>query len=118
MSVHHQSAVAVQRSQIGVPSEVALAMLLFAVVAPPIAFLLLIKAPLVLPSLSLISLCLAALLALAAWTMRATNAGRHITLWDVSGAYALVGFAAGMLSEPMQVVELLSLPADPSARTR
>jgi hypothetical protein len=28
-----------------------------------------------------------------------------ITLWDVSGAYAFIGFAAGMLSDPQQVVE-------------
>lgn len=118
MSVHHQSTRDGPRSEIGVPSEIALAVLFFVVVAPPVAFLLSIKASPVLPSLSLISLCLSALLALAAWTMSAAHAGRHITLWDVSGAYALVGFAAGMLSEPMQVVELMSVPADPSGRTR
>jgi hypothetical protein len=116
MSVHQQSTIVGTRYAI--PPEVALAVLFLAVTAPSIAFLLFIKAPLILPSLSLISLGLAGLVALAAWTTSATNEGRHITLWDVSGAYALVGFAAGMLSEPMQVVELISLPTDPSAEAR
>lgn len=118
MSIHHQGTIPRARSEISVPPELALAVLLLAVTAPSIAFLLFVKTSLILPSLSLMSLGLAGLVALAAWTTSATNEGRHITLWDISGAYALVGFAAGMLSEPMQVVELMSLPTDLSPKAR
>ena len=118
MSVHQQGMIVGARSEIGDPPEVALPVLFLAVTAPSIAFLLLIKTPLILPSLSLISLGLAVLVALAAWIMSATHQGRHITPWDVSGAYAFVGFTAGMLSEPMQIIELMSLPTDPSAAAR
>jgi hypothetical protein len=36
----------------------------------------------------------------------------HVTLWDVSGAYAFVGFAAGMLSEPEHVMQFVALPVN------
>lgn len=118
MSVHRRSTTVDSISEISAPPELALAWLLSAATAPSIAFLLFIKTPLVLPSLSLISLALAGLVALAAWTTNAPRKKRHITLWDVSGAYALVGFAAGMLCEPAQVVELISLPTAPSAEAQ
>jgi hypothetical protein len=118
MSVHQQSTIGGARSEFGVPPEVALAVLLLTVTAPPVVFLLFIEAPFVLPSLSIISLGLSGAVALAAWAMTAAAGDRHVTLWDASGAYALVGFAAGMLSEPMQVVELMSLPTDPLTEAR
>jgi hypothetical protein len=88
------------------------------VTGPTIAFLLFIKTPLILPSLSLISLMIAGLVALAAWITSANREGRNVTLWDVAGAYTFVGFAAGMLSDPMQVVELMSLPIDAPAEAQ
>ena len=110
MSVYQQSRSAVARFNVNPAPEIALAMLFLAAIIPTIAFLLFVKTPLILPSLSLISLLIAGLVAAAAWMMRARRERQGITLWDVSGAYAFVGFAAGMLSEPMQVVELMSLP--------
>ena len=58
-----------------------------------------------LPSMSLIALAIAAIVALAAWCLSSDRHGAGITLWDVSGAYAFIGFAAGMLSDPQQVLE-------------
>jgi hypothetical protein len=60
--------------------------------------------PLVLPVLSLAALGCAALLALAAYWGRAPRHGESITLWDLAGAAALIGFAAGMLTGPEQIL--------------
>ena len=84
---------------------------LSAVAIPPIAFLFLVRPPLVLPSISVVALASAAIVALVAWCMSSKRQGRGITLWDVSGAYAFIGFAAGMLSDPHQVVEFWFVPA-------
>ena len=78
---------------------------LLAVTVPPIGFLLLARTPLLLSSMSLIALAISAIAALAAWCLSSDRHGVGITLWDVSGAYAFIGFAAGMLSDPQQVLE-------------
>lgn len=65
--------------------------------------------PLFLPVLSLAAIAVAGLAALLAWACRAQWRGDDITIWDISGAFALIGFAAGMLSKPEHVVQLLGL---------
>jgi hypothetical protein len=70
---------------------------------PPVFFL--TRTPLLLPSMSLIALAVSAIVALVAWCLSSDQRGAGITLWDVSGAYAFIGFAAGMLSDPQQVLE-------------
>lgn len=92
--------------------HVASAVLLSAVAVPPIGFLFLVKAPPVLPSISVIALASAAVIALAAWCMSSDRNSTGISLWDISGAYAFIGFAAAMLSDPQQVMEFLSAPAE------
>ena len=81
------------------------AVLLLAVTVPPTGFLLLVRTPLLLPSMSLIALAISAIVASAAWCLSSDRHGAGITLWDISGAYAFIGFAAGMLSDPQQVLE-------------
>lgn len=114
MYIHRKSRVTVIRLEKSPPPEMTMVVLVLWVIVPAIAFLLFVKTPLILPSLSVFSLVAAALVALTAWTTRARREERHITLWDVSGAYALVGFAAGMVSDPTQVPELMALPTGPS----
>lgn len=63
--------------------------------------------PLFLPVLSLAALAVAGLAALLAWASRAQWRGDHITVWDISGVFALIGCAAAMLSEPENVLQLL-----------
>ncbi|WOH53295.1 hypothetical protein [Bradyrhizobium sp. sBnM-33] len=82
------------------------AVLLLAVAIPPTDLLLLTRTPLLLESMSVIALAFSAIVALAAWCLSSDRDGVGITLWDVSGAYAFIGFAAGMLSDPQQVLEL------------
>ena len=88
------------------------AVLFWTVMLPPIVFLFLVRSPHVLPSISVLALACAAIVAFAAWCMSSDRDSRGISLWDISGAYAFVGFAAGMLSEPEQLMEFWSAPAD------
>ena len=62
--------------------------------------------PFVLPTLCLVSLASAGGLTLLAWWLRAKRQTDRVNLWDVAGACALIGFAAGMLSPPEYVVQL------------
>jgi len=82
------------------------AILLSAVTIPLTGVLLLTRTPLLLESMSLIALAFSAIAALAAWGLSSDRHGVGVTLWDVSGAYAFIGFAAAMLSDPQQVLEL------------
>jgi hypothetical protein len=61
------------------------AFLLLAVTVPLTGFLLRARAPLLLPSMSLIALAISAIVALAAWCLSSDRHGAGITLWDVSG---------------------------------
>jgi len=81
---------------------------LIALAAAPIV-LLLPFAPrtLVLPILSLAAIAAAGLAALLAWAFPARPRGDTVTAWDIAGAFALIGCAAAMLSEPENVVNLL-----------
>ena len=87
------------------------AVLLLAAAIPPIGFIQLVRTAPVLPSMSVIALVSAAIVAFAAWCMSSDRNSTSISLWDVSGGYAVIGFAAGMLSDPEQVMEFWSVPA-------
>jgi hypothetical protein len=81
------------------------AILLLAVTVSPPGLLLLIRTPPLLPPMSLAALAASAIVALAAWSLSSGRHGLRITLWDASGASAFIGFAAGMFSDPQQVLE-------------
>jgi len=92
------------------PNPVALLASLAVGAAVPLLLLeSLLPRPTVLPALSLAALGCAALLALAAYWRRAPRHVDGITLWDLSGAAALIGFAAGMLSSPDQILSFFDL---------
>jgi hypothetical protein len=57
--------------------------------------------------LSLAALGCAAVLALVAYWLRAPRHVESITLWDLAGAAALIGFAAGMLTGPEQILHFV-----------
>jgi hypothetical protein len=66
----------------------------------------LVPHPLVLPTLSIVSLTVAGVIALLAYHSGADRHADGITPWDVAGVFALIWVVAGMLSEPEQVVQL------------
>jgi hypothetical protein len=92
----------------GLPAIVAS---MVAVPIPVLAWLL--PPPLVLPISSLVLLSGAAIAALFAWLHSTEPGSAEITLWDLAGAFAFIGLAAGGLSEPMHVAHLfgVALPA-------
>jgi hypothetical protein len=58
------------------------------------------------------------MIAFVAWWISSNRDSRRISLWDVSGAYAFIGFAAGMISDPQELVEFFSLHAETPNSTR
>jgi uncharacterized membrane protein len=92
-------------------TQLTLAALAVAAVAPLAVLISLVPRAQVLPFMCLIALVGAALVSLAAWWCGAKRQGEHITFWDVAGALALIGFAAGMLSEPSSVLQLFAQEA-------
>ncbi len=59
----------------------------------------------VLPVVSLTAVALAAVVAFAAWGFGARRDGDTVTLWDIAGAFVLVGCAAAMLSGPENLLQ-------------
>jgi hypothetical protein len=79
---------------------------LLALAASPVVLILpLVPLPQVLPALSLVALAGAASVSLLAWRFRAQ------LLWDQAGAFAFVGFGAGMLTRPEHVLALFGVTA-------
>ena len=79
----------------GMVASAVLPLLLIAAVAP---------AGLVLPIASVAFLAVAAVLALVAWRVRTKRHADKLTIWDVCGACAFIGFAAAILSKPENVL--------------
>jgi hypothetical protein len=77
---------------------------------PIILAALLVPRPLVLPALSVVAIGVSGLTALAAWAFRAQRSTEHVSLWDISGALALIGCAAATLSKPESVLQLVGVP--------
>ncbi len=82
-----------------------------AITAPLIALLLLARPPAVLPTISVVALASAAMIALAAWWASSYRNSSGISLWDAAAAYAFIGFAAGAMSDPNELVRFFALPA-------
>jgi uncharacterized membrane protein len=83
---------------------VLLASLAVAAAVPLLLLVSFVPRPLVLPVLSLAAIGCAAVLALAAYWRRVPRHVESITLWDIAGAAALIGFAAGMLTGTDQIL--------------
>ncbi len=69
----------------------------------------LVPPPLLVPAFSLIAFAGATLAGGVAWLTNAQRHGQHVTTWDVAGACAFLGIAAGMFSEPASVMQLFGL---------
>jgi hypothetical protein len=66
----------------------------------------LLPGPLILPTFSLLALAAAGIAATIAWCSQAERSSDRVTSWDVAGALAFIGFAAGMLGDPAHLVQL------------
>jgi hypothetical protein len=66
----------------------------------------LVPRPLVLPTLCLIAIGGAGIVAFVAWWRDTVGAAQHVTAWDVAGALAFVACASAILSNPEQLIYL------------
>jgi len=98
----------------GLPSPVLFAVLALGTASSAAIVMSHLPAHLVLPAVSLVAIGCAAVTASCAWLAGASRGGEAVTVWDVSGALALIGIAAGMLSEPDQALQLFG--HDPMTR--
>jgi hypothetical protein len=86
----------------------------FALTVPPALLLVvLIPGPLLLPVLSLAAMAIAGGAAVFGWARRERWDRDRITSWDIAGAFALIGCAAGMLSQPENALQLFGVPTIP-----
>jgi hypothetical protein len=63
--------------------------------------------PLIVPTLSVTALGIAAAVAFIAWRRPMQRDAKYVTYWDVVGALTFLGMCAAALSEPDQLVPLL-----------
>jgi uncharacterized membrane protein YfcA len=66
-----------------------------------------VPSALVLPIFCLLALAIAGIMAFAASLNGRRRASEQLTAWDIAGGFALIGFAAAILSDPTLVVSLL-----------
>ncbi len=103
---HGKTAASGTAGRVALGSQVRFAVLALAAMAGGLLVLRLIPLQLALPALSIAFLSAGAGLALLAWRLRVQRQSDRVDLWDVAGAFTFIGFAAGMVSQPEQVVEL------------
>ena len=101
---HWQSARPYRPARAALNPVVLLIALAVAAAVPLLLLASFVPRPLVLPVLCLAALGCTAVLALAAHWCRSSRHVENITLWDLAGAAALIGFAAGMLTGPEQIL--------------
>lgn len=73
---------------------------------PLLMLSLLLPRPLVLPTVCLLTVAAATFIATIAWWRDVDHSAARVTAWDIAGALALIGFAAGMLSSPEQILQI------------
>ena len=80
-----------------------LALLSMLIAAPALLMIHLLESELVLPALSILLFSVAMIAALFARTGSENVTLENVTLWDVAGAFTMMGCAAAIFSEPDQV---------------
>ncbi|MGQ4275395.1 hypothetical protein [Terrihabitans sp. B22-R8] len=70
-----------------------------------------VPAPLVLPVFAALAFLIGCGVALFALYRGARQQNGRVTCWDVASTCVFVGFAAGVLSDPGDVVQYLSMPS-------
>jgi hypothetical protein len=87
-----------------------LALLSVLIAAPALQMIRLLEPGLVLPALSILLFSDAAIAAVLA--RRNSENVENITLWDIAGAFTMMGCAAAIFSEPDQVAQFFEQPVE------
>lgn len=94
------------RGLTALPPHLALSVLVLLAAAPIVLVAALVPRALVLPSLSIAAIVIAMTVGAVAWWRKAQRQTANVTLWDVAGAFMLIGCAAAMMSEPENVLQV------------
>ena len=76
------------------------------IVVPAFLMIRLLEPGFVLPAFSILLFSDAAIAAILATAIHARKNSENVTLWDIAGAFTMMGCAAAIFSEPDQVVGL------------
>jgi 4-hydroxybenzoate polyprenyltransferase len=87
-------------------AAIQLPLLAIATLTLPIAWI--VPGELWLPSICIAALGLAGIATATAWTLKRDDDEANVNFWDFAGVLALIGFGAGMLSDPQAVVQLVA----------
>jgi hypothetical protein len=83
-----------------------LALLSVLIAAPAFLMIRLLEPGIVLPAFSVLLFSDAAIAAIVARAIHTRRTSENVTLWDIAGAFTMMGCAAAIFSEPDQVVRL------------
>ena len=87
-------------------AQATLATIATAIVAPLFLFVALVPQGLVMPVLCVAATAVSLSIAALAWWQGATSKPDRVSIWDVAGALQLIAVAAGLFSQPEQVLRL------------
>jgi hypothetical protein len=113
MADHWRSRGLRDRSVAVLTPHLALGALAVLAAAPIMLVAVLVPRALVLPALSLTAIAIAMAAGTIAWWRRSREHAPTVTLWDVAGAFMLIGCAAAMLSQPEHLLEVFGHKQNP-----
>ena len=92
-----------------------LALLSVLIAAPAFQMIRLLEPGLVLPALSILLFSEAAIAAIVASSSHVHRNSDNLTVWDIAGAFTMMGCAAAIFSEPDQVAQFFEHPVEQRA---
>lgn len=102
-----------ERGLAALPPHLALSVLVLLAAAPIVLIAALVPRVAVLPALSLAAIAIAMIAGAVAWWRQASRHTANVTLWDVAGAFMLIGCAAAMMSQPENLLQVFGHTQEP-----
>jgi predicted permease len=89
-----------------------LALLSVLIAVPAFLIIRVLELGLVLPALSILLFAEAAIAAIVARSIHVHKNSEKVTVWDIAGAFTMMGCAAAIFSEPDQVAQFFEQPVE------
>jgi len=89
-----------------------LALLSVLIAVPTFLMIHVLEPGLVLPAVSILLFAEAAIVAIVARSIHVQENSESVTLWDITGAFTMMGCAAAIFSEPDQVAQFFEQPVE------
>jgi hypothetical protein len=89
-----------------------LALLSVLIAAPAFLMIRVLEPGLVLPAFSILLFAEAAIAAIVASSIHVHGHSDNLTVWDIAGAFTMLGCAAAIFSEPDQVAQFFEQPVE------